>query len=126
MSAIPDFDAQERRQIDVALALRFGHAPGLEPADSELRLDPGTPVLTSCPTLYWSVQDCHFLLFKTGERRYRCQFFYTENEHYGAGATEFGRICRKTIRSSLLPDTRAASTKRRSRNESACVRSSRR
>ena len=92
MSAIPDFDAQERRQIDVALALRFGHAPGLEPADSELRLDPGTPVLTSCPTLYWTVQDCHFLLFKTGERRYRCQFFYTENEHYGAGATEFGDL----------------------------------
>jgi hypothetical protein len=92
MSAILDFDAQERRQIDAALAQRFGHAPGLEPADSELRLDPGTPVLTSCPTLYWGVNDCHFLLFKTGERRYRCQFFYTEKEHYGAGALEFGDL----------------------------------
>ena len=86
---VPDFTAEERRWIDAALTERFGHAVAIEPADSELRLEPDTPVLTSCPTLYWRERGCHYLLFKTGGDRYRCQFFYSDDEHYGAGRSEF-------------------------------------
>ncbi|MGC2519655.1 MAG: hypothetical protein WA373_11195 [Burkholderiales bacterium] len=92
--AIDDFSAAERQQVDALLLDRFGRAVLVEAADSELRLDPSIPVLTSCPTLYFSQHDCHFLLFKVGERRYRCQFFYTEDELYGAGATEFDDLQR--------------------------------
>lgn len=90
--AIDDFNAAERQQVDTLLLDRFGRMVLVEAADSELRLDPSIPVMTSCPTLYFSQRDCHFLLFKLGERRYRCQFFYTEDEFYGAGAPEFGDL----------------------------------
>ena len=87
--AIPDFNSAERWVIESALKERYGHAVQIELADSELKLDPDTPVLSACPTVFWSERGCHFVIFKTGEDRYRCQFFYTDDEHYGTGRTEY-------------------------------------
>ena len=87
--SIPDFSSPERQVVEAALAQRFGKAVDLQFADSELRLDPDVPALTSCPTLYWHERGCHFLLFKTAANRYRCQFFYTDEEHFGTGRTEY-------------------------------------
>jgi len=89
---IPDFNSAERWVIESALKERYGRIVTIELADSELKLDPGTPVLTVCPTVFWSERGCNFLIFKTGEERYRSQFFYSEEEHYGTGREEYDEL----------------------------------
>jgi len=32
---------------------------------------------------------CHFVIFKTGERAYRCQFFYKPDKQMGTGVSEY-------------------------------------
>ena len=89
---IPDFNSAERWVIESALKERYGHFVQTELADSDLKLDPEAPVLTACPTVFWSERGCHFLIFKTGEDRYRCQFFYSDEEQYGTGRAEFEEL----------------------------------
>jgi hypothetical protein len=90
---IPDFNSAERWVIESALKERYGHIVQIELADSDLKLDPGAPVLTSCPTVFWSERGCNFLIFKTGEDRYRCLFYYgDEEEQYGTGRTEYDEL----------------------------------
>lgn len=90
--SIPDFNSAERWVIESALKERYGRIVPIELADSDLRLDPGAPVLTPCPTVFWSERGCNFLIFKTGEDRYRSQFFYTDEEHYGTGREEYDEL----------------------------------
>ena len=85
----PDFNSAERWVIESALKERYGRIVTIELADSDLRLDPEAPVLTTCPTVFWSERGCNFLIFKTGENRYRCQFFYSDEEQYGTGRAEY-------------------------------------
>lgn len=89
---VPDFNSAERWVIESALKERYGHIVPIELADSELKLDPDTPLLTTCPTVFWSERGCNFLIFKTAEDRYRCQFFYSDEEHYGTGRAEFDEL----------------------------------
>ncbi len=89
---IADFNSAERWIIESALKERYGRVANIELADSELRLDPEAPVLTSCPTVFWSERGCNFLIFKTGAERYRCQFFYSEDEQFGTGRAEFDEL----------------------------------
>jgi hypothetical protein len=89
---IPDFNSTERWVIESALKERYGRLVPIELADSDLKLDPDTPVLTACPTVFWSERGCNFLIFKTGENRYRCQFYYSDEEHYGTGRAEFDEL----------------------------------
>ena len=90
--AIADFNSAERWVIESALKERYGHIVQIELADSELKLDPGAPVITVCPTVFWSERGCNFLIFKTGEDRYRSQFFYSDEEHYGTGRDEYDEL----------------------------------
>lgn len=89
---LPDFDSAERWVIESALKERYGHIVPIELADSELKLDPGSPLLSVCPTVYWSERGCNFLIFKTGPDRYRSQFFYDDEEHYGTGRAEYEEL----------------------------------
>jgi hypothetical protein len=89
---IPDFNSAERWVIESALKERYGRIVTIERADSDLRLEPETPVLTTCPTIFWSERGCNFLIFKTGEDRYRCQFFYSDEEQYGTGRAEYDEL----------------------------------
>jgi hypothetical protein len=89
---IPDFNSAERWIIESALKERYGRLVPIELADSDLKLDPDTPVLTACPTVFWSERGCHFLIFKTGADRYRSQFFYSDEEQYGTGRAEFDEL----------------------------------
>jgi len=91
-TSIPDFTPAELQVAESALESRFGGKVEIELADSELRLEPDVPALTSCPTLYWRAQDCHFVVFKTAANRYRCQFFYGDDEHFGTGRSEYGGL----------------------------------
>ncbi|MFH1604981.1 MAG: hypothetical protein ABIH03_13855 [Pseudomonadota bacterium] len=90
--AIPDFNSAELWVIESTLKERYGHFVQIELADSDLKLDPGTPVLTACPTVFWSARGCNFVIFKTAEGRYRCQFFYADDEQYGTGRAEFDEL----------------------------------
>lgn len=85
MTPIPDFTDTELWTIRVAINERYGHKVDLELADSELRLDPAIPVLTSCPTVFWSERGASFVVSKIDQTRYRCQFFYSVREQYGTG-----------------------------------------
>ena len=89
---IPDFNSAERWVIESALKERYGRFVPIELADSDLKLDPGAPVLITCPTVFWSERGCNFLIFKTAEDRYRCQFFYSDEEQYGTGRAEFEEL----------------------------------
>lgn len=89
---IPDFNSAERWVIDSALKERYGRPVPVELADSELKLDPDTPVLTACPTVFWSERGCNFAIFKTGEDRYRCLFYYVDEEQFGTGRSEYDEL----------------------------------
>jgi hypothetical protein len=89
---IADFNSAERWVIESALKERYGHFVPIELADSELKLDPDAPVLTTCPSVFWSERGCNFLIFKTGEDRYRCLFYYSDEEQYGTGRTEYDEL----------------------------------
>jgi hypothetical protein len=89
---IAEFTAAERWVIESALRERYGRQVPIELADSELRLDPGAPVLTSCPAVFWSARDCSFVIFKTASERYRCLFYYSEEEQYGTGRSEYDEL----------------------------------
>lgn len=89
---IPDFNSAERWVIESALKERYGHIVPIELADSELRLDPDAPVLTNCPTVFWSERGCNFLIFKTAEERYRSLFYYSDEEQFGTGRAEYDEL----------------------------------
>jgi hypothetical protein len=92
MSDIPDFNTNELEVIHATLKQRYGQEIAVQLADSELRLDPSTPQLTLCPTVYWEMDKIGFVIFKTALARYRCQFFYSQLEQYGTGLQEYHNI----------------------------------
>ena len=89
MSGIPDLSDSELWIIKSTLEERYGEAPDIQLAETEMRLDPGKTELTACPTVYWEADDCHFVVVKTGDRRYRCQFFYRIHQMYGTGTDSY-------------------------------------
>ncbi len=94
MSVIEDFNDSELWIIRTTLKERYRYGQNIEIqlADSELRLNPETPELTWCPTVYWEIKPVSFVIFKTAPERYRCQFFYSENELYSTGIEEYDNI----------------------------------
>lgn len=89
MSEIPDITQSEEWVINTTLKERYGQEKQLEHADAEIRLHPGDRELTSVPMLYWSHDGCNFVIFKTGDRKYRCQFFFRVHQQYGTGVHEY-------------------------------------
>lgn len=65
-----------------------------ELADSELKLDPDSEQLMSCPTLYWCERDVNFVVLKVAHDRYKCQFFYLNADQYGTGHEEYADLKR--------------------------------
>jgi len=89
MPPLPDFTEAEQRHLEALLERRYGTPVAIELADSELQLDPAHEEVTVCPTVYWSQRGAHFVVFKVAAGRYRCQFFYTDADHYGTGRDEY-------------------------------------
>ncbi len=89
MSAIPDFTETEERIVQTTLKERYGRDLELQSADAEIRSNPADRELTTCSVLVWEAEDCHFVIFKTGEQRYRCQFYYRGYQQYGTGIQEY-------------------------------------
>ncbi|MGD8842580.1 MAG: hypothetical protein PVJ83_03810 [Gammaproteobacteria bacterium] len=89
MSGIPDFSDSELWIIGSTLTERYGEAPEIQLAETEMRLDRGKTELVPCPTVYWEHGGCHFAVVKTADRKYRCQFFYRLYQMYGTGVEEY-------------------------------------
>jgi hypothetical protein len=85
MSGISDFTDADRWVAETALKERYGKIIGTEPADNEIKLDPASPHVTVCPTLYWEHNGVEFVIFKIGAELYRSQFFYSALEQFGTG-----------------------------------------
>ena len=85
----PDFTDTERELVAFLLHDRYNKPVQPDLADSELQLDASSEELTVCPTLYWTERGAHFVVCKVGQDRYRCQFFYTDADHYGTGHDEY-------------------------------------
>jgi len=91
-AAIIDFTEAQHEYVAKLLAQRYGKQVDLQLADSELQLDLLLDELTVCPTLYWSERGAQFVVYKIGEDRYRCQFFYSATEQFGTGHDEYDDI----------------------------------
>ncbi len=85
MMAISDFTDADRWVVETALRERYGKIVKVEPADSDIRLDPAAPEVTVCPTLYWEQNGVEFAIVKIGDGRYRSQFCYSLLEPFGTG-----------------------------------------
>ena len=91
---IPDFDTEERALVAQLLYQRYGHGVTTEDAEAELALDPPSPALTACPTLYWQARDAHFVVTKLGRHLYRSEFFYDDGSQFGTGVERFDDLKR--------------------------------
>ena len=97
MQRIPDFQDSEIWVVKSTLKERYNHDIETELAETEIRLRSTDRELTVCPTIYWEYGDCHFVICKTGDRRYRCQFFYRLYQTYGTGIEEFDDLAECTV-----------------------------
>lgn len=89
---IPDFNDSELWTVQSTLKERYGREIDVQLAETEVRLYRHTTDMASCPTLYWQVDSCHFLVVKSGAERYRCQFFYRVHQMYGTGIEEYDNL----------------------------------
>jgi hypothetical protein len=94
------FDDGERWVVESALKERYGRIVATEPAEVELRLDPGEDTLTSCPVLYWEQRGAAFIVAKVAEGRYRSLFYYPaefDGEQYGSGRADYDDLAECTL-----------------------------
>lgn len=92
MSEIPDFTHSELWVIETTLRERYGAKQELQLADGEIRLRPSDRELSVCPMVVWEHADCHFVVLKSAQRRYRSQFFYEGWRQYSTGVREYDDI----------------------------------
>lgn len=89
---IPDFTERERNLVSQSITERYGNIVPLQSVVAELQLNLLTEELTPCPSLAWEERGAHFVIFKTGDSRFRCQFYYTDVEQFGTGKDEYDNL----------------------------------
>jgi len=87
-----DFTAADLDQVQALLQTRYHETTQVHLADSEIRLDPKTQTVQEYPTLYWQARECHFVVVKTAEDEFRCQFFYDPGDQYGTGVARYDEL----------------------------------
>ncbi len=92
MGDIADFTESELWNLRTTLKERYNQEIEVQLADTEMRLDRHSTELHTCPAAYWEHDRCHFLVIKTGESRFRAQFYYRVYQMYGTGIEEFDDI----------------------------------
>ena len=83
--SLPDFTDNEYQLVNQILLERYNRIVPLQAVEVELLLKPEDKMPTPCPALYWSELGAEFVVAKMGDQRFRCQFFYSENEIFGTG-----------------------------------------
>ncbi len=89
---IPEFTAREKNLVSQTLIERFGRPILVQTIQSEVQLDLLEEELTICPALTWQEGVCNFVVFKTGDNRFRCQFYYTDAEQFGTATVEYDSL----------------------------------
>jgi len=89
MNQIADITESELWIIKTTLEQRYGEPVEPMLADTELRLNPYSNELSVCPATYWEKGGCHFVVCKTGDHNYRCQFYYRGHEMFSPDVEEF-------------------------------------
>ncbi|MDJ0892741.1 MAG: hypothetical protein QNK18_16310 [Gammaproteobacteria bacterium] len=89
MKHIPDFTDTELWIIRSTVKERYGRKVSVELAETEIRARPGAKELAVSPAVYWEEGGVHFVVFKMGDSRYRCQFFYRLHQMFGTDIEEF-------------------------------------
>ncbi len=89
---IPDFTAREKNLVGQAITERYGNVVPLQTVVAELQLNLLVDELTACPSLTWEERGAHFVIFKTGDSRFRCQFYTTDVEQFGTGKEEYDNL----------------------------------
>lgn len=97
MTKIPDFTDTELWTVRNTLEERYRTTVEPDLAETELRLDPHSTVLTPCPAIFWQHDGANFIVVKTGDRRYRGQFFYRLYQMYGTGIEEFDELAQCVV-----------------------------
>ncbi len=97
MAEIDDFTDTELWIIRNAVNERYGTQIELMFADSELRLEKGSTVLTVCPTVVWQERGSNLVVFKAGDERYRAQFYYKGSQQFGTGKKEYADLAECVI-----------------------------
>jgi hypothetical protein len=92
MSKVADFTESELNLIHQTLKERYEKDVEAQLADVEIRLSPGDHALTECPALFWSERGANFVLVKSGENEFRCQFYYRGNEQFGTGRDTYDEL----------------------------------
>lgn len=92
MQRIPDFKDSEIWIVKTTLNERYHQDVEIQMVETEIRLRTTDREVTTCPAIYWEFGDCHFVLCKTGERNFRCQFFYRLHQQFNTGIEEFDDI----------------------------------
>lgn len=89
---IPQYTAREKNLVSQTLVERFGQPIPVQAIQAEIQLDMLKEDLTQCPALTWQEGVCHFVVFKTGDSRFRCQFYYTDAEQFGTAQLEYDNL----------------------------------
>ncbi len=94
MTSIPDLTESEQHIVQTTADERWGKGvAGLQLADVEIQLNHDSEALTACPALFWVVNDCSFVIIKTGEQGFRCNFFYKNDlEQMSTGVEKYDNI----------------------------------
>ncbi len=92
-SDMDDFTKEELSVVHTKLSERWlKEIPETHMADVEAKVTNDSDELTECPAVFWMSDGCSFIVLKTGESRYRCQFFYDPGKHFGTGVNEYTDI----------------------------------
>ena len=89
---IPKFTERERNLVRQTIKERYDSDVSFQDVDAELQLNLLKEDLTTCPSLTWEDQGAHFVIFKTGDSRFRSQFYYTDVQQYGTGKEEYDSL----------------------------------
>jgi hypothetical protein len=89
---IPKFTERERNLVRQTIKERYGSEVTFQDVDAELQLNLLEETLTTCPSLTWEERGAHFVIFKTGDSRFRCQFYYTDVQQFGTGKDEYDNL----------------------------------
>ena len=92
MDSIPKFTPADIEMIRQLVYKRYRETIEIQLADSELMLNPKHEQRGGFPTLFWRVQGANFAVIRSGLSRFRCQFFYTPHDQYGAGLKEYDSL----------------------------------
>ena len=89
---LPDFTDGEFQLVNQILLERYNRIVPLQAVEVELLLRPDDKDPTPCPALYWNELGVEFVVAKTGDQRFRCQFFYSPDEVFGTGQESYDNL----------------------------------